>query len=65
MKSNVIVEFQGKQIAVKDMIDTAKKTWKKTGKKVTDLNTMSLYVKPEENAVYYVFNDSESGNFNL
>lgn len=65
MKSNIILEFQGNQIPVKDIIDMAKKSWKDTGNKVSDLTDMRLYVKPEENAVYYVFNDSVDGKLDL
>ena len=61
MKSNVILEFQGNQVEVKDIVEMAKKTWKDSGNKVSDLKDMRLYVKPEENAIYYVFNDSVDG----
>lgn len=43
------------------MIAAVKKAWTKSGKKVGDIKTMTLYVKPEENAVYYVINDTETG----
>lgn len=65
MKSNIILEFQGSQIPVKDIIDMAKKSWKNSGNKISDLKDMRLYVKPEENAVYYVFNDSVDGKLDL
>ena len=35
----------------------------KARKKAADLKSLNLYVKPEENTVYYVFNDDESGSF--
>ena len=65
MKSNVILEVQGNQVAVKDIVEMAKKTWKDSGNKVSDLKDMRLYVKPEENAIYYVFNDSVDGRLSL
>ena len=65
MKSNVILEFQGNQVEVKDIVEMAKKTWKDSGNKVSDLKDMRLYVKPEENAIYYVFNDSVDGRLSL
>ena len=46
-----------------ELIKTAKEIWKKSGKKAADLKSLNLYVKPEENTVYYVFNDDESGSF--
>ena len=38
-----------------------KKAWTKSGKKVGDIKEMDLYIKPEENAVYYVINGTETG----
>lgn len=65
LKSNIYVEFEGKQTACKDILAAAKKVWVSGGNKVKDLNTVDLYVKPEENAVYYVFNEEESGKIDL
>lgn len=63
MKSTFFVEFYGKQVEEAALVKTAKEIWKKNGKKATDLKSLNLYVKPEENTVYYVFNDDESGSF--
>lgn len=68
MKSTYNVEFAGNQIESKEVIARAKKVWVDEGnknRKVKDLKTMDLYLKPEENAVYYVFNEEESGSFPL
>lgn len=68
MKSTFNVEFGANQIESKTVIANAKKIWVDEGnknRKVKDLLKLDLYVKPEENAVYYVFNDDESGNFPL
>ena len=68
MKSTYNVEFAGNQIESKEVIARAIKVWVDAGnknRKVKDLKTMDLYLKPEENAVYYVFNEEESGSFPL
>ena len=68
MKSTYNVEFAGNQIESKEVIARAKKVWvdaDNKNRKVKDLKTMDLYLKPEENAVYYVFNEEESGSFPL
>ena len=68
MKSTFNVQFGGNQIESKAIIANAKKVWVDEGnknRKVKDLLKLDLYVKPEENAVYYVFNDDESGSFPL
>ena len=45
----------------KDIIARVKKAWTRSGKKVGDIKEMDLYIKPEENAVYYVINGTETG----
>lgn len=62
MKTTLIVEHQGKQVEDKDMIAAVKKAWTKSGRKIGDIKTMTLYVKPEETAVYYVINTTETGS---
>ena len=62
MKTTLIVEHQGKQVEDKDMIAAVKKAWTKSGRKIGDIKTMILYVKPEEAAVYYVINTTETGS---
>lgn len=68
MKSTLNVEYGANKIESKEIIAAAKKIWVDEGnqnRKVKDLLKLDLYVKPEENAVYYVFNDDESGSFTL
>ena len=62
MKTTLIVEHQGKQVEDKDMIAAVKKAWTKSGRKIGDIKTMTLYAKPEEAAVYYVINATETGS---
>ncbi len=63
MKTNVYVEFYGEQINQADIIAEAKKIWIDSGKKEADLNKIEVYIKPEDDRVYYVFNGDESGSF--
>lgn len=65
MKANLYVEFQGKKVETKEVLAAAKKVWVEAGNKVKDLETVDLYIKPEEGAAYYVFNDKESGKIEL
>lgn len=62
MKVNAYVEFFGKQVEEKTIIADVKKAWTKSGKKVGDIKTLDLYIKPEESAAYYVINGTESGS---
>ena len=61
IKVNAFVEYYGKQVEEKDIIASVKKAWTSTGKKVGDIKSMDLYIKPEEGAVYYVINGTETG----
>ncbi|MGN0435151.1 MAG: DUF6465 family protein [Wujia sp.] len=63
MKSTFYIEYYGKQIDEAALIKEAKSIWTKSGKKAGDLKSLALYVKPEENTAYYVFNDDETGSF--
>lgn len=60
--AEVYVEYAGKQVNEKDMIENAKKTWVyETGKKESDIKSISLYVKPEDGAVYFIVNGTDEG----
>lgn len=61
MKISVVVEYKGKQVEEKEMIAAVKKAWTKSGRRIGEIKTMTLYVKPEENAVYYVINGIDTG----
>ncbi len=62
MKVEAVVEYYGRQVEEKDMIANVKKAWTKSGKKVGDIKSMKLYIKPEEAAVYYVINGTDTGS---
>lgn len=65
MKTALYVEYAGKQIEDKTLVTTAKELWVAEGNKVKDIKTLNLYVKPEENAAYYVINEDFSGKIEL
>ncbi|MDD3221491.1 MAG: hypothetical protein EOM34_01255 [Clostridia bacterium] len=65
MKTSVFVEYQGLQVEEKDIIAKVKELWLNDGKKIKDIKDIKLYVKPEENAAYYVINDDFSGKIDL
>ncbi len=61
IKTTLFVQYFGKEVAEKDMIASVKKAWTNAGNKVGDIKTITLYVNPEESAVYYVINGTETG----
>lgn len=65
MKSTMYIEYQGNQIDENSVVATAKKIWTDNGNKATDLKKLQVYIKPEENAAYYVFNEEVAGSFQL
>lgn len=64
LKSEVHIQFEGKSYAQEDLMKMAKDVWKYDLKqKVGELESVELYVKPEENMVYYVMNKEFTGSF--
>ena len=65
MKTNLYLEYKEKQIKEADVVSQAKKIWKDSGNTAASLKSMKLYVKPEDDTVYYVFNDDIEASFPL
>ncbi len=61
MKLETYFEMGDQQLDVKSFEEQAKEAWKSAGKRVKDINKLALYIKPEEKACYYVFNEQETG----
>lgn len=66
VKTSVTLQFYGKSYTQEDLMKIAKDVWKyDLKKKVGDLKSVELYVKPEENICYYVINGDVDGSFAL
>ncbi|MBB5265025.1 hypothetical protein HNP82_002164 [Catenibacillus scindens] len=65
MKTTLFVEYGQNQTEDKALIAKVKEIWVNAGNKIKDINTLNLYVKPEENSVYYVVNETVSGKLTL
>lgn len=64
LKSEIYIQYSGKDYSQEVLMKMAKDVWKYDLKqKVGDLASVELYVKPEENAVYYVMNKDFTGSF--
>lgn len=64
LKSAVHVQFSGKSYSEEELVKMAKDVWKYDLKqKSRALESVELYVKPEENMVYYVMNKEFTGSF--
>lgn len=66
LKSAFYVQYEGKSYSQDDLMKMAKDVWKYDLKKKSgDLKSVELYVKTEENKVYYVMNDEFTGSFDI
>lgn len=62
MKTNTYIQYQGQEYQVKPIINKIKENWLNQGNKIKDIETLNLYIKPEDDAVYFVINDTTSGS---
>ena len=64
---DVILQYGDRSVSYGDIVKRIKDIWKtELKRKPGDIKTMALYVKPEEERVYYVINDDEViGSFGL
>ena len=64
LTTTVTLQFAEKSYTEESLTAIAKDVWKyDLEQKEADLNTVELYVKPEEGLCYYVFNGDITGNF--
>lgn len=52
MKTNLFIQFAGKEISAVELEKQAKAEYKKQGRKLKDAKELSIYVKPEEFKAY-------------
>lgn len=60
--SIVYVQYEGREVIAKELLDAAKKDWIGKGNKEEDIKKCELYIKPEEAIAYYVINSTERGH---
>ncbi|MBD5460400.1 MAG: hypothetical protein HDR26_05590 [Lachnospiraceae bacterium] len=64
IKVSSTLQFAGKSYTEDDLVKIAKNVWRYDLKrKLNELQSIELYVKPEESMVYYVINKTETGSF--
>lgn len=66
VKATISVQFDGKSYTTEELVKIAKDVWKYDLKrKVSDFQTVELFVKPEESIAYYVINGEVKGSFGI
>lgn len=67
-KEEIHIQFMGKDVSNEELVNRAKEIWSlETGKKVSTIKSLQLYVKTEESMVYFVVNDdpAHTGSFSI
>ena len=60
------IQYGGRELSGEGLIRTAREIWENDlQRKAEDLSSMELYLKPEENKVYYVMNKDVTGSFDI
>ena len=65
VKEQVILQYGNTSADITDLNAKVRQIWKDGGNKVAYLKSISIYVKPEENAAYYVINENVDGKIEL
>ena len=65
VETSVYVQYAGREVTVKELVAEAKSAYIAEGHKEEDIKTIDVYVKPEENAAYYVVNGSDGNKIEL
>ena len=66
VKETVYLQYMGKEVSKDDIMKQVKEVWtKQMKKKVGDMKSVTLYLKPEENKVYFVINGDVTGSIEI
>ncbi len=66
LNTEVYVQWLGKEVYAKDIVENIKKIWtEEMGKKEADLVDLKVYIKPEDNGAHYVINGDITGFIEL
>ncbi len=65
MDTNVLIQYGGQEAAAKEVVARVKEAYVNEGHKLSTIKSVSVYIKPEENAAYYVINKKSAGKIDL
>lgn len=63
-EATVTIQYAGRQIVAKEVLEAAKKAYVQL-RQGSEIKTIELYIKPEENAAYYVVNGEGCDEFKV
>ena len=59
----VYLQVAGFEFSSASFAEQAREAWIASGHDENEINSLKVYIKPEDNAVYYVVNETETGKF--
>ena len=65
MKQQLFLQFNEQEVELSAVEANVKKDWKDGGHKLTEIESLDIYVKPQEGKAYYVVNKSVEGKIDL
>ena len=65
VKTVAYVQYAGAEISIEKLEAEAKKAYAALGHKEDEIETLTLYIKPEERTVYYVVNGEGSSEYKI
>ena len=65
INQQMILQFNGREFDLGAVEANVKKNWKDSGRKLSEIAALDIYVKPEEAAAYYVVNKEFEGKVEL
>ena len=65
IKQQMFLQFNEQEVELATVEANVKKDWKDAGNKLTAIESLDIYVKPQEGKAYYVVNKSYEGKVDL
>ena len=64
-KQRMVLQYQGREADLSAVEANIRNQWKEAGNKISAIETLDIYVKPEEGMAYYVVNREIEGKVEL
>jgi len=64
-KEEVFVQYGNYEVRTRDIVDRAKSDYISKGHSQKDIKEIQIYIKPADNAAYYVVNNTDTGKLEV
>jgi hypothetical protein len=65
LKPEVFIQFYSSEAVVAEVVEKVKSKFVEEGHRASTIKSLQVYLKPEENAAYYVINQKTAGRVDL